>query len=87
MENLVLHQRTQLNNKRNKLKVLNGRLHALSPAAVLDRGFSIARLLPGKTIITDAQTVAIGRMVEVLLAKGSLTCRVERKTIDGQEDV
>ena len=87
MDSLILQQATQLNIKRMELQVLNGRLHALSPAAVLDRGFSIARLLPAKTIITDARTVPKGKLIEVMLAKGSLTCLVERKTIDGQEDV
>ncbi len=84
---LVMRHTTGLKTKIMKLQSLNGRLHALSPAAVLDRGFSIARVLPERKIITDARTVNAGRMIEILLAKGSLTCRVERKTIDGQEDV
>ncbi len=87
MEIMIHHQINQLKSKQMKLQMLNGRLHALSPAAVLDRGFSIARLLPGKTIITDADKVDKGRLIEILLARGSLTCRVERKTINGQEDL
>lgn len=87
MDSLILHLANRLDAKRMKLQVLNGRLHALSPAAVLDRGFVIARLLPGKKVITDARMADIGKLVEILLARGSLTCRVERKNIDGQEDV
>lgn len=87
LDALVMRQTTEINTKRMKLQAFNGRLHALSPAAVLDRGFSIARLLPERKIITDARTVDTGRMIEILLAKGSLTCCVERKTTDGQEDV
>jgi exodeoxyribonuclease VII large subunit len=87
MDTLIQRRINQLNTKRMKLQMLNGRLHALSPAAVLDRGFSIARLIPGKTIITDARNIDEGRLIEILLARGSLTCRVERKTINGQENL
>jgi exodeoxyribonuclease VII large subunit len=69
METLIQHKLNQLNTKRMKLQMLNGRLHALSPAAVLDRGFSIARLLPGKTIITDARNIDEGRLIEILFAR------------------
>jgi exodeoxyribonuclease VII large subunit len=62
-----------------KIAELSGRLHALSPAAVLDRGFSIVRTLPDKTIISDADAVSIGQILEILLAKGGLHCRVEKK--------
>ncbi len=63
--------------KRLTLKELTGRLNALNPIAVLDRGYSITRSLPDKTIISDADTLSAGQLLEILLAKGTIRCRVE----------
>lgn len=68
------------------LMVLNGRLHALSPAAVLGRGYSITRTIPEKTIIVNSENVFIGDLLEILLSRGTLFCRVERKTDNGKND-
>ncbi len=68
------------------LKAFNGKLHALSPAAVLDRGYSISRRLSDQTIIRDASAIKIGENLEVILSKGKLTCRVEGKQENAQED-
>src|SRR5262249_28430932 len=54
-----------------------GRLDALSPLAVLGRGYSLTRGATGE-IVRDAAQVAAGDAVEVLLGRGSLDCRVER---------
>lgn len=69
------------------IRALNGRLHALSPAAVLDRGYSIARRVSDQSIIRDADAVQFGELLEVLLSKGKITCRVEGDQEDGQENV
>lgn len=60
-----------------KLRSLNARLHALSPAAVLERGYSISRRPADGTIIKTALDVHVGELLEVLLARGAITCRVE----------
>ena len=39
---------SDINVKHLKIRALNGRLHALSPTAVLNRGYSITRLIPEK---------------------------------------
>ncbi|MCU0599914.1 MAG: exodeoxyribonuclease VII large subunit [Desulfobacterales bacterium] len=70
-----------------KYKELYGRLHALSPTAVLKRGYSITRLISDKTVVTDSTSVCIDQPVEVMLARGILFCRVERKHPNGQDDV
>lgn len=69
------------------LRALNGRLHALSPAAVLERGYSITRRISDQSIIRDAAAVELGELLEVLLAKGTITCRVEGKQENAQKDV
>ena len=55
------------------------KLNALNPTAILSRGFSITRTIPEAVIIRDSATVRIGQKVEVLLANGSLTCRIKEK--------
>ena len=51
-------------------------LDALSPARVLERGFAVVRS-PDGSVVRDASAVAVGSAVDVRLAAGSLTARVE----------
>ncbi|MFO7838867.1 MAG: exodeoxyribonuclease VII large subunit [Desulfosalsimonadaceae bacterium] len=68
-------------------EALNARLNALNPAAVLQRGYSIARRQSDKTIIRDAAEVETGEILEILLARGRLTSCVKGRQEDGQEDL
>jgi exodeoxyribonuclease VII large subunit len=77
-ETLVFLTTSLINTKKLTLKELSGRLNALNPIAVLDRGYSITRTVPDKTIISDANTVSVDQLIEILLAKGSIRCRVEK---------
>jgi len=79
--------RSRVNSSALTLKALNLQLHALSPAAVLDRGYSITRRIPGQSIIKAASDIQIGELLEVMLAKGTITCRVEGKQENAQEDI
>jgi exodeoxyribonuclease VII large subunit len=63
------------------------RLMALSPLAVLKRGYSITRSWPQKTIIKNARRVQLQQSVEITLASGSLRCRVEGKASDGEKNL
>jgi len=56
-----------------------GRLNALSPLAVLERGYSIAHRLPEETIVKDAASLSIGDRLRITFAKGQSVCRVEEK--------
>ena len=60
---------------------LGGRLHALSPLAVLGRGYSVTQR--AGAVLTDAADVAAGEVVETRLAKGSIRCEV-LETIQGE---
>ena len=55
------------------------RLNALSPLAVLERGYSITHKLPEETIVKDSATLTAGDLVRVTFAAGKARCRVEDK--------
>ncbi|MBI4247663.1 MAG: exodeoxyribonuclease VII large subunit [Candidatus Rokubacteria bacterium] len=61
---------------RHRLVAAVGRLDSLSPLAVLGRGYSLA-LTPAGVVVKSARQVAPGDALSVLLAEGSLDCRVE----------
>ena len=59
------------------LRVASGTLNAVSPLAVLGRGFSIARKLPERSVVRDSGQIATGDRLELTLGAGSALCRVE----------
>jgi exodeoxyribonuclease VII large subunit len=61
---------------RKDLGLVSSALDALSPLAVLDRGYAIAQDQQGR-LVRDARTVSEGDMLKLRLAKGRLDCRVE----------
>lgn len=52
-------------------------LHGLSPLAVLQRGYSLTRRLPERTIVRASDALAPGDEVEITFAAGSTRARVE----------
>ena len=72
-------------NKSNQIKVreLAATLQVLSPAAILARGYSITRTIPGKTVVKDPETVSLDQDLEVMVASGRLYCRVKGKSTNG----
>ncbi len=60
-------------------------LEALNPMAILQRGYSITRRLPDRTIIRSTRTIRIGQHVEVMLGHGRLRVTVDEKE-SGNED-
>ena len=85
-ESLLYLFTSLINKKKLMVEALTGRLNALNPAAVLDRGYSITRSLPDRSVITDEAAVVAGQLLEILLAKGRLTCRVEKETSNGKKE-
>jgi len=77
--NILTYQKIYLNNKQSFLRELNARLNALSPDAILSRGYSITRTMPDQIVVRDPQQVNIEQDLEIMVAKGSLICRVKRK--------
>jgi exodeoxyribonuclease VII large subunit len=58
------------------------RLHALSPLAVLQRGYSITRRAEDGAVVRDAGGLAVGDQLRVVLARGSARVRVEEPIPD-----
>jgi exodeoxyribonuclease VII large subunit len=70
-----------------RLTAAAGRLRALDPRRVLERGYTITRAADGK-VLTRAGSVAAGDTLAVEFSDGTATTRVERveHTDDGSED-
>jgi exodeoxyribonuclease VII large subunit len=64
---------------KNSLVELAGRLSALSPLAVLERGYAIAHKLPGERIVKSAAALQAGDLIRITFAEGQSFCRVEEK--------
>jgi exodeoxyribonuclease VII large subunit len=65
-----------LDNSTHRFNELREKLHALGPDNVMSRGFSVLRTTEGK-IITKAQDLKVGDMVEALLRSGKVKLKVE----------
>jgi len=63
------------------------KMNALNPTAILERGYSITRKITDKTIVRDSAVVSIGENLEIILAKGILSCNVEGKSSHVQKDI
>jgi exodeoxyribonuclease VII large subunit len=74
---LVIAGGTGLRFYRNKVEGCLGRLQSLSPLAVLERGYSIAQLLPSKEIIRQASQLKAEDRVNVRVHHGEFIARVE----------
>ena len=66
----------QLGTAQRKLALAAASLDALSPLAVLQRGYAIAENSDAK-LLRDAESVKVGERVNIRLAKGRLATRVE----------
>jgi exodeoxyribonuclease VII large subunit len=60
-----------------------GRLNALSPLGVLERGYAIAFALPGREVVKDPAQVAPGSEVEVRVRRGIIRAGV--KSVEKKE--
>jgi exodeoxyribonuclease VII large subunit len=68
-----------LKEKNSDLSKLLARLDNLNPLSVLERGYSITRTVPGKKVIGSVKNVFEEQKIEVIVADGTLNCRVEGK--------
>ena len=76
---LVRRWRDRMRQLKDQLVQEGGRLDALSPLAVLARGYSIAHKIPEEKLVKDTASLDIGDFLRVTFAKGKAICRVERK--------
>ena len=78
--NYISSNRWKTNQATSKLRMLN-------PRAILHRGYSITRTIPGKQVVKYAASVELYQPVEIMLSSGTLLCRVEEKDNDGETDL
>ena len=64
--------------RKNSLSLFMGKLNALSPLAVFERGFSLTRKLPELFIVKDAGMLKVNDRVEVKFLKGKIESKVEK---------
>ncbi len=66
-----------LSQREKQAETLEGKLVAMNPKAVLDRGYSIVYRETDKRVVDDTSLITDGDRVHVELAKGSFNARVE----------
>jgi exodeoxyribonuclease VII large subunit len=66
--------------ERNGLVLNNciAKLNTLNPLNILQRGYSITRLLPAQEIVKSARQVRTGDTVDVRLSEGEVYCIVDK---------
>jgi exodeoxyribonuclease VII large subunit len=76
-QRLTVAERTHLRFLRQRLDGGQQKLQSLSPLAILQRGYSITRLLPSKEIIRRTSQLKPEDRVDVKVHQGEFTARVE----------
>ena len=88
-ERLATAGKNSFEKYRNRLSLVVTRMDALSPLAILARGYSVTRRLPGQTIVRSAGETAPGDRLETLVVDGEIISVVQecrRKQDDEQEE-
>ncbi len=66
-----------LENRRNEVKVLSGKVESLNPLKILDRGYSVTLKLPEKKIVKNALELKKNDEIELKFAKGTTNAIVK----------
>jgi len=82
-QGLVAAARARLQHERARFELAVGKIDALSPLAILKRGFALCRDAKG-AIVKNAADVALSDSVRVTLAAGELECRVENRITNNE---
>ncbi len=80
--NLNNNMRYTLNVTKEKFAALLERLNALSPLAVLSRGYSLSMLMPEEIIIKDTTKLKTGSLIKTVLSKGAFVSRIEEVIVE-----
>lgn len=72
--------RQQMLWKKHRVELLAGRLHGASPAARLSGGYAFVTA-KGNRPVTSVKQVEVKEIVQVTLADGSFTARIEEKKV------
>ncbi|MDH5405490.1 MAG: exodeoxyribonuclease VII large subunit [Candidatus Aminicenantes bacterium] len=60
------------------LETAAGKLHSLSPLAILERGYSICHRAADRSIVKDAAQISVGEDLSVRLWRGEISCGVKK---------
>ena len=80
---LVQSTRFALESCAHHLQGLAGRLQALSPLAVLARGYSITLTIPSRRVVTSTAGLRVGDALETLVASGRIESEIIRVNAPG----
>jgi exodeoxyribonuclease VII large subunit len=72
---------TVLIQKQSRLDQVSGRLQALSPVAILDRGYALVFDGSGR-LLKEAAQVNVGDEISARLAKGTVTATVKKTSAE-----
>ena len=78
VQRLVDQMKNRLSEKRQRAGEMIGKLNALSPLSVLERGYSITWRLPTYQVLRNAEDIEPGDPIKVRLFRGELYCRAEK---------
>jgi exodeoxyribonuclease VII large subunit len=82
LRGLLKEIKNYFDSKKKSLSLVSGKLNALSPLAVMERGFSVTRRLPEMEIIKDADSLRLKDEIEVMFFRGTIEAEV--KKINGE---
>ncbi|MDP3026026.1 MAG: exodeoxyribonuclease VII large subunit [candidate division Zixibacteria bacterium] len=78
LRGLLKEVKNYFDSKKKSLSLVSGKLNALSPLAVLERGFSLTRKLPQMEIIRDAGSLRLKDEIEVKFFRGRIEAEVKK---------
>lgn len=84
LKNLMKEVKKYFDYKKKSLSLVLGKLNALSPLSVLERGFSITRKLPGLEIVKNAGKLKSKDEIEVKFFKGRIEAEVKMVKKEGE---
>ena len=64
-----------------RIKKDSQRLDSLSPWAIIERGYSICRKIPGREIIKRLKQIEVGTKIEIIISDGKILSKVEKKEV------
>lgn len=84
-QRLVRGMSQLMGRKRDAIASRAAQIDALSPLAILDRGFALARRDDG-SIVRDAEVLAPDETLHLRFARGAVSARVDRRLASGEQD-
>lgn len=78
-ERLLKAAKSDIDLRRHGLESISGRLDALSPLRVLERGYAVVRKPEAGEVVKGVEKVRIGELLEIILSEGRMTVEVKTK--------